>query len=173
MFNNFEIFSLPLIFFKGFPFSSLISSGDLRLPICVAVNICFKHPVSFPPRPNNLIFDKFWSNVVHFRAFFIPPNKHLVSIRLDFALAGNEKWRKGWLQLTFPICSLYPLRPLQWILLHKIYFQSDLAGFRILDGWTWKQEFIPFEIPAQRLYFELSKNIYARLPIPVNNMVWN
>ena len=35
----------------------------LRLPICVAVNICFKYPVSFTPHPNKLMFDKFWSNV--------------------------------------------------------------------------------------------------------------
>ena len=86
----------------------------LRLPICVAVNICFKYPVSFTPHPNKLMFDKFWSNVFeHFSCHsFHKKNNHLVSVRLDFAsslLAGNEKWRKGWLQLTLPICP--PLHP--------------------------------------------------------------
>ena len=85
----------------------------LRLPICVAVNICFKYPVSFTPHPNKLMFDKFWSNVFeHFSCHsFHKKNNHLVSVRLDFAsslLAGNEKWRKGWLQLTLPICTPYP-----------------------------------------------------------------
>ena len=158
----------------------------LRLPICVGVNICFKFPVS-STLPPHIIYSLANSDNIflHFLTYSTPcccPNNHLVSIRLDFslsALAGNEDRRKGWLQLTLPICTLthpHPPSPTLSPFLYKIYFQSDLAGFRILDGWTWKLEFISFEIPAQRLYFELSmtgKSEHLREAIPVNNMVGN
>ena len=64
----------------------------------------------------------------------------LISLWTQQGLAGNEKWRKGWLTLTLPICTFQPLPPpLSIDLSVQNIFQSDLAGFSFLDGWTWKR----------------------------------
>ena len=62
----------------------------------------------------------------------------LISLCTQQGLAGNEKWRKGWLTLTLPICTFHP-PPLSIDLSVQNIFQSDLAGFSFLDGWTWKR----------------------------------
>ena len=111
----------------------------LRLPISVGVNICFKFPVSSTLPPHIIYSLENSDNIfLHFLTYSTPcccPNNHLVSIRLDFslsALAGNEDRRKGWLQLTLPICTLNPPTPLP-LSIQNIF--SEWLGWISDSGW--------------------------------------
>ena len=78
---------------------------------------------------------------------FSQKNNHLVSVRLDFAsslLAGNEKWRKGWLQLTLPICP--PFIPLNGSFYTKYIFRVTWLdfGFWMVERESWNLSRLKF-----------------------------
>ena len=109
----------------------------------------------------------------------------LISLCTQQGLAGNEKWRKGWLTLTLPICTFYPPptpRPLPLPPFYRPFctkYISEWLGWIFVFGWLDLKEGNLSRLKSQHRGCILNRprrekaRIQVSVPIPVNNMVWN
>ena len=104
----------------------------------------------------------------------------LISLCTQQGLAGNEKWRKGWLTLTLPICTFYPSHlPPPFYRPFCTKYISEWLGWIFVFGWLDLKEGNLSRLKSQHRGCILNRprrekaRIYVSVPIPVNNMVWN